>query len=93
MAKEFKLDEELNKKLHKAAIELSGLERLIGFSMQENDYEIPEERIDALMEKHREANARYEELKSEVNKIVEKDFGPKATWNLDFFTGIVKVGK
>lgn len=91
MAKEFKLDTQLNEKLHAKAIELSGLERLIGFSMADTDYQIPEEKIEKLMQKHADANAAYEELKGEVNKMVASKFGANATWNLDFFTGVVTV--
>jgi methanogenic corrinoid protein MtbC1 len=91
MAKEFKIDTQLNEKLHAKSIELSGLERLIGFSMADTDYQIPEEKIEKLMQKHAEANAVYEELKSEVNKIVADKFGANSVWSLDFLTGIVTV--
>lgn len=89
--KQFELDKDLNNELHAKSIELAGLERLIGFSMSATEYEIPEEKLESLMEKHKNINAKYEELKAKVSKIVSEKYGNNVSWDLDFFTGIVTV--
>ena len=81
-----KIDESLRDALQARAIELSGLERLIGFAMSNTEYSIPQEKIDALMSKHAEVNAEYEILKQQVTNNLKNEFGPNTNWNLDFET-------
>ena len=86
------IDKDLVDAIQARSIELAGLERLIGFSLSNAEYEIPQEKIDELMKKHKDTNAEYELLKQQVTNLIKEEVGDaNISWNLDYETRIAEI--
>lgn len=91
---EFKVDRSICEALEDAQLSKASLSDLYAFSLgNQARYSIPDEKIEQLELKVVEANKRYELLKAEVEKVFVGVDKTKASWSLDFNTGIVTVNE
>ena len=84
--------EELSDGIQACQVELTGLKDLISYLLANTEYNIPEERIEALERRFMAQTKLYNDLKLKVEDYIPSDFDKtKTSWNLDFATYTVEI--
>ena len=90
----FKIDEALASAIQTRQVELDGLQRLLAFAWSSTEYQVPQSKIDELMEKYNKTNMEYNILRQSITDMVPEEFDKnKTSWNLDFATCEVSVSE
>ena len=86
------IPEHLSNAMQQRFMESNGLLSLIAFALStHHNYEIPQEKVDMLLEEYFKVSAELGVFKELVQEYIPKEVPPFSTWELDFYTNEVII--